>query len=205
MVIAGSRPSDRELSAWLVSRRQQGRADQWDWLAGIEALGVTPLDLFEAAMGGESTALGGLKLRRLLRALGHGQATTSRLLRLISDDTASTNGRVTREPTVAWLVDPLASGGRLAVWVDVVETLRTSSGGRSIPPWPGFPYRANTAVPVEAAPVVTVPAEDVPAEAVPGITAPSPWDDFGQSGRHPTGNPAAGDPWATFGRPRVAS
>lgn len=188
IVHAMTRPSDREVSDWLVSRRQQGRADQLDWLAGVEAHAVTALDVFEASARGEAPTLGGLKLRRLLRSMGHGQATTTRLLRRISDRTASAHGRVTREPSVGWLVDPKASGRRLAAWVDAVETPRTNPWGKSTPPWPGFPFHSLPDVP-------TVPASGVKRdEVVEPAAEPSPWDDFGVS--------TTADPWAGFGTKR---
>lgn len=182
------RPSDAELSAWLVSRRRAGRADQEDFLAGVEAGAVSALDLFDAAAGDEATALYGLRVRRVIRAMGHGQTTTTRLLRRISDRAASAHGRVVREPTVAWLVDPKASGRRLAVWVDVVETPRVNPWGKSIPPWPGFPFRSLPGVPL-------VPVPGVERDEVVEVAAePSPWDDFGAA--TPT------DPWADFGAKR---
>ncbi len=193
MVTVTERPPDREVAAFLVAARRVGRADQLDWLAGVEAGAVSSADLFEAAASGEAPVLGSLKLRRVLRSMGHGQAPTTRLLRRISDRTASAHGAVTREPTVAWLVDCKANGRRLAAWIDAVETPRTNPWGKSIPPWVGFPFRGNTDVPTVPAPGVERD-EVMEPEAMEKKAKPSVWDDFGVV------TPA--DPWADFGAER---
>lgn len=176
------RPSDHEVSAHLVSRRQANRADHVDWLAGVTA-GVTALDLFAGAAGPEGARLNSLKLRRLLRAMGHGPSTTTRLLRLISVRTASAQGRTTAEPTVGWLVDHKANGRRVAAWADVIGTARHTEDGRAIPPWPGFPFQAVATLPLIATHTskLDIEPEDDPWSAFPKPTKrptvrDDPWD-----------------------------
>ncbi len=171
-----NRPPSREVAAWLLGRRQQGRADQEDWLGGIAVQAVTTLDLFAAATRPDGKSLLSLRLRRVLRVMPdssgetfmHGPTQTTRLLRLLGQRTASARGRVTTTPTVGWMVDPKANGRRLAVWCDLVLTPRSGADARDVPPGSAFPFAGAADLPLVSASIIT----EAPKPAA------SPWDSW---------------------------